>query len=152
MPGTTHRILYRNYAYTSMEEIRWLRTIYFMETISAAAKDCFSIHLCHSKTYLCVFVWPLLLLDMITYYLCCSISRAIFSIGIQIRWKVFSGLTQVIVKWSLWHFAHGTTAVLSWYVQNFVAISYPTMEFNFSLNLNYDGKIIREMSPCMYNT
>ena len=34
------------------------------------------------------------------------------------------------VKWSLWYFAHVMTAVLSWHVQNLVAIWYPTMELH----------------------
>ena len=33
-----------------------------------------------------------------------------FSIVIQIRWKFRSALIQVVVKWSLWNIAHGTTA------------------------------------------
>ena len=55
-----------------------------------------------------------------------------FSIVIQIRWKFHSTLFEVVVKWSLWHFAHGTIAVLSWHVQNCIAIWYTTM----SLHLN----------------
>ena len=42
------------------------------------------------------------------------------------------------------------TAVLSWHVQNFVAMWYLTMELHpnkVPSNLNYDGKIIREMGP-----
>ena len=33
-------------------------------------------------------------------------------------------------KWSLWNFAHGTTAQLSCHVQNFIVIWYPTMELH----------------------
>ena len=40
-----------------------------------------------------------------------------FSIVVQIRWNFHSALIQVAVKWSLWNFARGTTAVLSWHVQ-----------------------------------
>ena len=36
-----------------------------------------------------------------------------FSIVIQIRWKFHSALIQVVVKWSLWNFAHGTTVVVT---------------------------------------
>ena len=37
---------------------------------------------------------------------------------------------QVVMGWSLWNFAHGTTAVLSWHVQNYVEIWYSTMELH----------------------
>ena len=47
---------------------------------------------------------------------------------IHIRWKFHSAPIQVVVKWSLWNFAHGMTAVLSWHVHNFVEIWYPAME------------------------
>ena len=50
-----------------------------------------------------------------------------FSIVILIQWKFNSALIQVVTKWSLWNFANGMTAVLSWHVQNFVAIRHPTM-------------------------
>ena len=52
-----------------------------------------------------------------------------YSFVIQIRWKFHSTLIQVIGKWSLWKFAHVTTALLSYHVQNVVAIWYPTMDF-----------------------
>ena len=40
------------------------------------------------------------------------ISRMIFFfIIIQIRWKFYSALIQVDMKWSQWNFSHGTTAV-----------------------------------------
>ena len=45
-----------------------------------------------------------------------------FSIVIQIQWKFYPAAIQVVGKWLLWNFAHGTTAVLLWHVQNFVAI------------------------------
>ena len=44
-----------------------------------------------------------------------------FSIVIQIRWKFDPALIQVVNKRSLCNFAHGTTSVLPWHVQNFVA-------------------------------
>ena len=50
-----------------------------------------------------------------------------FHIIIQIGWKFHSAVIQVVMKQSVWNFAHGMTAVLSWYVHNFVA-TYPTME------------------------
>ena len=49
-----------------------------------------------------------------------------FSFVIQIQWKFHSALIQVVVKWSLWNFASGRTAVLWWQVQNFVVVWYPT--------------------------
>ena len=51
-----------------------------------------------------------------------------FSIIIKIWWIFHSALIQILIKWSLWNFAHGMTAVLSWHVQNFVAIQYPTLK------------------------
>ena len=47
-----------------------------------------------------------------------------FSTVIQIRWKIHPALIQVVLKWSLWNFALGTTTLLSWHVQNIVAIWY----------------------------
>ena len=51
-----------------------------------------------------------------------------FSIAIQIRWKFRFTLTSIMIQWSLQNFVHGTTAVLSWHVQKFVAIRWPTTE------------------------
>ena len=51
-----------------------------------------------------------------------------FSSVIQIRRKFYATPIQVSLQWSLWNYAHGTTAVLSWYVQNFVALWYHTIE------------------------
>ena len=45
-----------------------------------------------------------------------------FSIAIQIRWKFRYTLISILIQWSLQYFVHGTTAVLSWHVQKFVAI------------------------------
>ena len=71
-----------------------------------------------------------------------------FSIVIQIRWEINSALIRVVVKWSLWNLANGTIAVLSCHLQYFVAIWYHTIglyQKQLSSNLNYDGKIVREM-------
>ena len=74
-----------------------------------------------------------------------------FSVLIQIRWKFHSAVIQA-VKYSLWNSAHGSAAVLSWHVQNFVAI-YLTLtgvsysKTNFPLNLKCNGKIVHEMGP-----
>ena len=51
-----------------------------------------------------------------------------FSIAIQIRWKVRFTLISILIQWSLQNFVHGTTAVLSWHVQKFVAIWWPATE------------------------
>ena len=51
-----------------------------------------------------------------------------FSIAFQIRWKFRFTLISSLIKWSLQNFEHGTTAVLSWHVQNFVAIWWPATE------------------------
>ena len=52
----------------------------------------------------------------------------VFSIAIQIRWKLCFTLTSILIQWSLQNFVHGTTAVLSWHVQKFVAIGWPVTE------------------------
>ena len=52
----------------------------------------------------------------------------VFSIAIQIRWKFLFTLISILIRWSLWHFVHGTTAKLSWHVQKFVAIWWPVTE------------------------
>ena len=62
---------------------------------------------------------------------------------IQIRWKFHSAPIQVILKWSLWNFAHGTTVQLSWLLHNYVALLYPGMElhlFQFSIGLKLRWK------------
>ena len=53
-----------------------------------------------------------------------------FSIAFQIRWKFHAALIASLLKWSLWNFVHGTIAMLSWHVQNLVAISYPSVELH----------------------
>ena len=58
-----------------------------------------------------------------------------------------SALIQFVVDLSLWNFAHGRTAVLSWHVQNSVAIWHHTLKSNFPLNFDYGGKIVYEMGP-----
>ena len=51
-----------------------------------------------------------------------------FSTAIQIRWKFRFTLTSILIQWSLRNFVHGTTAVLLWHVQKFVAIWLPATE------------------------
>ena len=51
-----------------------------------------------------------------------------FSIAIQIRWKFRFTLISILIQWSLQNFVHGTTAVLSWHVQKFVAIWWSATE------------------------
>ena len=41
-------------------------------------------------------------------------------------------LIQILMKWSLHNFVYDTTAVLSWHVQNFVAIGSPTIELQLN--------------------
>ena len=53
-----------------------------------------------------------------------------FSIVIQKRWEFQPALMQIVRKQSLWNFAHGTPAKLSWHVQNFVAKWCPTIELH----------------------
>ena len=55
-----------------------------------------------------------------------------FSIVIPILRKIHYALIWVVVKRSLWNFAHGITAVLSWEVQICVAIWYPTMDVHWN--------------------
>ena len=45
-----------------------------------------------------------------------------FSIAIQIRWNFRLTVTLILIQWPLQNCVHGTTAVLSWHVQKFVAI------------------------------
>ena len=52
-----------------------------------------------------------------------------FSIPIKIRWKFHFTLISILIQWSLQNFVQGTTAVLSWHVQKFVAIWWPTTEY-----------------------
>ena len=69
-----------------------------------------------------------------------------FSIVIQIRLKIHYAPIEFVDKWSLLKFAHGTTAVLSWHVQNFLAIWYPTKELNWNqLSIRFLGKINGKM-------
>ena len=66
-----------------------------------------------------------------------------FSIGIQIRWKFRFALTSILIQWSLQNFVHGTTAVLSWHVQKFVAIWWPRTELQqgkFSIEFELRAK------------
>ena len=46
----------------------------------------------------------------------------VFSITIQMRWKIHFAFTSILTMWSLQIFAHDMTAMLSWHVQKFVAI------------------------------
>ena len=48
------------------------------------------------------------------------IVTSFFPLITQIRWKIWFVLILIPVEWSLQYFAHATTAVLSWHVQNFV--------------------------------
>ena len=52
----------------------------------------------------------------------------VFSIAIQIRWKLRFALISIPIQWSLQNFVHGMTAVLSWHVQQFVVIWWPVTE------------------------
>ena len=48
---------------------------------------------------------------------------------LQVRFNSkFISLIQILIKWLLQNFAHAMTAVLSWHVQNFVAIWQPGMK------------------------
>ena len=67
----------------------------------------------------------------------------VFSIAIQIRWKFRFTLTSILIQWSLQTFVHGTTAVLSWHVQKFVAIWWPATELQqgeFSIEFELRAK------------
>ena len=73
----------------------------------------------------------------------CSTLSNDFSIVIQIGGKFYSTLIQIVVKLSLWNFAHGTTAVLSWHVQNCITIWYPTLKLHpnqFSIEFGLQRK------------
>ena len=51
------------------------------------------------------------------------ISLTIFSITIQIRWKIHFAVNPLLVIMMQQTFAHAMTAVLTWHVQNFVVIA-----------------------------
>ena len=55
-----------------------------------------------------------------------------FSIAIQIRWNFHSAVTQDIMQWLLYNFAHSTTAVFSWQGQNVVAMWYLKGELHWT--------------------
>ena len=55
-------------------------------------------------------------------------STNVFSIAIQIQWKLHFALISIPIQWSLQNFVHGTTAVLSWHVQKFVVMWWPVTE------------------------
>ena len=73
-----------------------------------------------------------------------------FSIAIQTRWKFRSTLTSILIQWSLQNFVHGTTAVLSWHVQIFVAIWWPATELwqgEVSIEFELRAKTVSETGP-----
>ena len=72
-----------------------------------------------------------------------------FSIAIQIRWKFRCTLIiSILIQWLQQNFAHGTTAVLSWHVQNFVAIWWPVTELQQGkVYFNCGQKIVSETGP-----
>ena len=51
-----------------------------------------------------------------------------FFIAIQIRWKFRITLTSILVQWSQQNFVLGTTTLLSWHMQKFVAIWWPATD------------------------
>ena len=73
-----------------------------------------------------------------------------FSIAIQIRWTFCFILTSILIQWSLQNFAHRTTAVLSWHVQKFIAISWSATEWQqgeICIEFEIRAKIINETGP-----
>ena len=78
-----------------------------------------------------------------------------FSIAIQIRWKFRFSLTSTLILWSLQNFIHGTTAVLSWHVQKFVAIWRPAAELwqgEVSIVFELRAKTVSETGPWSHFT
>ena len=73
-----------------------------------------------------------------------------FSIAIQIRWNLRFTLISILMQWSLQNLVHGTTAVLSWHVQNSVAISWPLTELqqgDVSIKFELRTKMVSETGP-----
>ena len=71
-----------------------------------------------------------------------------FSIAIQIRWKFRFTLSSIIIRWSLQNFVHGTTAVLSWHVQKFVAIWLPATELQQGeVSIEFELRAISSNGP-----
>ena len=52
----------------------------------------------------------------------------VFPLQFKFRWKFHFTLISILIQWLLQNFVHGTTAVLSWHVQKFVAIWWPATE------------------------
>ena len=76
------------------------------------------------------------------------ISRTIFFILMQIRWKFHSVVFPAVFVRSLLRIVHGTTAVLSWHEQHFVAKRYRSMKLNsdrLSVDFELQWKIIRDI-------
>ena len=73
-----------------------------------------------------------------------------FSSRIKIWWKICFDPNWILIQWSLQHFAHAMTALLSWHVQKFVVILLPEFELHQNKNpssLNFDGKMLVKWSP-----
>ena len=73
-----------------------------------------------------------------------------FSIAIQIRWEFRFALTSILMQWSLQIFVHGTTAVLSWHVQNLLQSNGQQQSYGkakFPSNLNCGQKNVSETGP-----
>ena len=51
-----------------------------------------------------------------------------FSIAIRNRWRFRVTPNSILIQWLIQNCVHGTTAVLSWHVQKFVAILLPATE------------------------
>ena len=60
-------------------------------------------------------------------YVLGTISRTVFHRK-WIRWEINSALIKIMMKWSIWYFAPDSLAWLSWHLQIFVALWYPTLE------------------------
>ena len=150
------------YATLQLKSPPWSTNVYLLWCIKLW--NAFYVYICvHVSLYIyaavmkefCVY-WHYVNI-FVTNILQCSYGSQLtsdFSIVIQIRWKFHSALIQVVVKWSIWSFAHGTTAALSWHVQDFVTIWYPTINLYWNTNsieFELRGKMVPEMGPCLYD-
>ena len=115
---------------------RWIHHRWLVDSPHKEPVIC-KVFSCHNFTIFILDLRPLLLT---------------ISIKSQMWWRIH--LT--FIHWLLQNFAHGTTAVLLWHVQNCVVIWIPEIELQLNEfsppKMNYDGKIISKIGPRWTNS
>ena len=75
----------------------------------------------------------------------------IFFITIQIGWKIRFALIRIVIKWSLPHFAHDTTAVLLWHVKKLVVICWSLIELQqYEFSILFDQHFAGNIYICIF--